>query len=375
MRILVYFHIYTDTIFESIIREMMDTLHSSGLFNDMMELRACITGPEIGRASEIVLSYPKTVIHHSNPNAGKDFERFTLHRLYDDCSHFSDDHYILYIHSKGVSRKSQKYPGVGRWRRLMLRTLCVYRHVAWTHLSYGADMVGLFFRNKPSNHFSGNFWWSRSAYIRTLPVPIGGRYLDPEMWIARMATLVISFSQFQGCMYHCQIDEDSFHAGVSTHTVLGDEPLWIIPWDRVVSVRFFYSDRSTDPFVPTPSDILTLQSLSAVADPAPEKKKIVEIMIRDSPMPIWLLEGMRITTPAHDRTHVIPAENVHVIEFGCCHNKTTIHLPSNHPVSLGVHLCKHRDPCYGHVKTAWFKDRADHVIATLSEKSPCLLIA
>jgi len=377
MRVLVYFHIYTDTIYESIIREMMDMISSSGLLSDMIELRACISGPEADRASEVVLSYPKTVIHQSNPHAGKEYERFTLHRMYDDCSHFSDDHYILYIHSKGVSRKSQRFPGVGRWRRIMLRTLTTYRHVAWTHLRYGADIVGLFLRRKPVNHFSGNFWWSRSAYIRTLPMPIGGKYLDPEMWVGRMATMAVSFSQFPGCLYHCPIDEDSFHMSISTQTVIGDDPAWIIPWDRVASVRFFYGDHSTDAFVPTPSDTLTMPSLgapAAITDPAFEKIKIVEIVVRDSQQPIWLLEHTNVVSSISYGGVVIPAANVDRIEFGCEHNRIPIRIDPNYPVSVGVHLCRNNDPCYGHVKTAWFRDKTDGIITTLPEKSPCLLI-
>lgn len=377
MRALVYFHVYTDTIYESILKEMMDIMQSSGLLHDIIQLRACITGSEVQRASEIISSYPNTVIHQSSQHSGKEFERFTLHRMHHDCSQFSDDHFILYIHSKGVSRKSQKFPGVAKWRRIMLQTLALYRHVAWTHLAYGADIFGLFFRNKPSNHFSGNFWWSRSAYIRTLPMPIGSRYLDPEMWITRMATMAVSLSQFPGCLYHCPIDEDSFHKTISVHTVLGDEPLWIIPWDRVVSVRFFYGTLTTEPFVPTPSDRISMPCLGAgsMDDPAFEKIKTVEIIIRNSPQPLWLLENTCALSASDHHCLVVPADNIDRIEFGCSHNRIRINIPSNHPVSLGVHLCNHNDPCYGHVKTAWFKNKDDNVVASLSERSPCLLIS
>ena len=30
------------------------------------------------------------------------------------------------------------------------------------------DAVGVAFEKIPTNHFSGNFWWSKSEYIKTL---------------------------------------------------------------------------------------------------------------------------------------------------------------------------------------------------------------
>ena len=34
-----------------------------------------------------------------------------------------------------------------------------------------------------SYHYSGNFWWSKSSYIKKLTSKIGDKYLDPELWI------------------------------------------------------------------------------------------------------------------------------------------------------------------------------------------------
>jgi len=32
-------------------------------------------------------------------------------------------------------------------------------------------------------HYSGNFWWANSTYIKKLPKVIGGSYTAPEFWI------------------------------------------------------------------------------------------------------------------------------------------------------------------------------------------------
>ena len=45
------------------------------------------------------------------------------------------------------------------------------------------DIYGCEYSKFPVNHFSGNFWWANSQYIRTLPKKIGNNYCDPEFWI------------------------------------------------------------------------------------------------------------------------------------------------------------------------------------------------
>ena len=42
-------------------------------------------------------------------------------------------------------------------------------------------------------HYSGNFWWASSKYIKTLPSNIGRNYLDPEAWLLRKKR-VLKFS-------------------------------------------------------------------------------------------------------------------------------------------------------------------------------------
>ena len=34
-------------------------------------------------------------------------------------------------------------------------------------------------------HYSGNFWWAKSDYIKNLDKEIGPKYLDPESWLLK----------------------------------------------------------------------------------------------------------------------------------------------------------------------------------------------
>ena len=45
------------------------------------------------------------------------------------------------------------------------------------------DVVGVTLFRYPKIHFSGNFWWSKSEHIYTLPYLISEKYLAPEMYI------------------------------------------------------------------------------------------------------------------------------------------------------------------------------------------------
>ena len=76
---------------------------------------------------------------------------------------------ILYIHTKGVLKKFGAY----EYRKyleyflienheLCLQTLNNYKCIGVTQQFYFDD-------NKYRNHFSGNFWWTNSSYVKTLP--------------------------------------------------------------------------------------------------------------------------------------------------------------------------------------------------------------
>lgn len=110
-------------------------------------------------------------------------EALTLTRLYEDCHKLlNDDDVVFYFHSKGItSYISNVGPGLikeHRIRHYWRNTLNHYMMTRWrdcvkaleTH-----DVVGLQCIEEPYKHLSGNFWWARASYIKTLPHPI-----DPD---------------------------------------------------------------------------------------------------------------------------------------------------------------------------------------------------
>jgi hypothetical protein len=51
------------------------------------------------------------------------------------------------------------------------------------------DLAGVEWGTEPEPHFSGNFWWATSDYLKTLPEPSG----NPELWVGQNQPRVRNF--------------------------------------------------------------------------------------------------------------------------------------------------------------------------------------
>lgn len=129
-----------------------------------------------------ILNDPKIDIVFRSKNMAF-YERYCLKALYCRCQ--KEDCRVLYLHSKGVSKRKGKSECVADWvecllyftvdlHEVMLEKLCVY------------DAVGSHLHLKKPIIFGGNFWWSKSSHIRKLSPYIRRRYGAPEMWIGEI---------------------------------------------------------------------------------------------------------------------------------------------------------------------------------------------
>jgi hypothetical protein len=106
-----------------------------------------------------------------------------------------NDGYVLYLHSKGVSSPDDELKA--RWRELMMRELVENWERCMLELPH-YDAIGVNWRDMPPvSHFSGNFWYAATRYLRTLPDfrayyespqyriwdPIHDKRLGCEFWI------------------------------------------------------------------------------------------------------------------------------------------------------------------------------------------------
>lgn len=141
----------------------------------------------------------KNISYIDNHIEPRDWEIPTLKSLKDYCDNASEETYVLYIHHKGVTRIGNQ--AVNDWRDLMMYFNVTKWRECVEQLDNGHDTAGVLWRgNYHHLHYSGNFWWARSSYIKKLPevrMPVENNYfgqfglgppgylhkMDAEFWI------------------------------------------------------------------------------------------------------------------------------------------------------------------------------------------------
>ena len=189
----VFWHVYVveDRLqrCKAIIRRQYDELESSGLLN-------WATQVHIGYVSKLpfplteVLDHPKIHIAVSKPTGHEGVTTSYLKRFCD--SHIGET-YVLYIHTRGVTRQPDtpaddwtlmiEHFNVTRWTKAI--------YLLQNYLTCGCELWPHRHRVRPddfSYHYSGNFWWARSSYIQCLPPPTyETRHMQSEDWVLQLA--------------------------------------------------------------------------------------------------------------------------------------------------------------------------------------------
>lgn len=107
-------------------------------------------------------------------------ENYTFRRIYEDCQNAEEEFYVMYIHTKGITScmrlmsknciLAQSFKNYYYWRQF-LNWGVIKRWRSCVDALDDNDVAGVNFFSSPSPHFSGNFWWAKSSYIKTLPNP------------------------------------------------------------------------------------------------------------------------------------------------------------------------------------------------------------
>jgi hypothetical protein len=129
--------------------------------------------------------------------ANKEFhnEADTLNFMLKKASEYSSNTPMLYVHAKGVSHTHPILKkNIGAW----VRYLDLYTINKWEECLRGLidnDAAGGLYEASNPKHFSGNFFWANSDYIKTLP-RINAYNIDNynrgEFWILSNTSKVYS---------------------------------------------------------------------------------------------------------------------------------------------------------------------------------------
>lgn len=153
-----FLHIAMMGRWKEIVNEQIQKISGSGLYERTDRLFVVLLGEN---PEEFPFRMGKIEVAYSSPNLSE-FEFPTLQRLWEFCQ--SNDGLIYYLHTKGVSRDTESTQA---WRRYMEHFI-IERHERCIKELETNDICGVDWFDKPWPHFSGNFWWATSRYVRQL---------------------------------------------------------------------------------------------------------------------------------------------------------------------------------------------------------------
>lgn len=183
-KIIGYIHICQLNKWEITFDLIMDAIKNYGLYNETFEIRVGIVNENAKYKHDFRFDNPKikiVVYGHSSR-----YERLTLEHMRESSE--KEDVQYWYAHTKGISHfnghDEHKKSCILDWINLLI----YHNFEKWTIASnklLSNDTYGCEYSKQHMNipHYSGNFWWANSQYIRTLPSKINDGYCDPEFWV------------------------------------------------------------------------------------------------------------------------------------------------------------------------------------------------
>jgi len=185
MKIYIYMHICCVNNWGDVLKHLLRKIRHSGLYAEIEKIRCCILG-DPSKHIHLLNNDPKIEIIDTNPCINL-FEPFTLNHLYADAKNSSEPFYVFYLHTKGI-RHAGENPHVVDW----VNYLCYFNIYHYTKcldaLNANFSTVGVNLQSSPVLHYSGNFWWANSEYIKTLDMCYLTSYNAPEFWITEKKT-------------------------------------------------------------------------------------------------------------------------------------------------------------------------------------------
>ena len=172
----VYLHTYCRKDYQQIVLDKIRKMKLSGLWDNINKFFIPVSGMR-EQDKEFFedlkyLSNKIKIFEHVNPVFNN--EPDTLNYIRNRAENFENNTPILYMHTKGVS---YDHFIVNKNVKAWVRYLDLYTIGHWKECMESLnefDIAGGCYVGEPKKHFSGNFWWANSDYIKTLP------YLDKE---------------------------------------------------------------------------------------------------------------------------------------------------------------------------------------------------
>jgi hypothetical protein len=178
----VFIHICAIENWRVIFEELIECIKSSGLYLLVSKIHLGILG-DFSVLQDDIFKDDKFNILYYDKNKFM-FETQTINHIKFFCENEEEEKekeiYILYLHTKGVRRAGNEEV-IKSWRQMMEYFLINKYNDCLKNLTYyntlGNNLINSFIfekekvsvSDKHTMHYSGNFWWSKKSYIKTLP--------------------------------------------------------------------------------------------------------------------------------------------------------------------------------------------------------------
>ena len=181
MKTYIYIHVCCINNWKTVFEHLYNTIKQSGLYDVVDNIFCNILTPELSLAQHPLFADPKIHILEINTNISL-FETHTINHLHTHAQ-MGEDFRVLYLHTKGVNHNSRLT--VAQWVDVMLYFNVTQYTTCLQLLQNGYDTVGinLYYGNQHTTHYSGNFWWTTSSYLRKLSPCVHTFYNAPEFWL------------------------------------------------------------------------------------------------------------------------------------------------------------------------------------------------
>jgi hypothetical protein len=160
----IYYHSYCVNDCLEKFNHTYSKIIDSNLIKDVSSINVVVCGPDYHSFSKSIKNYDKVNIYFSESDTSEDA---TLNFLWKDS--FKDNFNCLYLHSKGVTHGKNEC--ILSWVNYM-EYFCIYKYKDCLSALNNFNTVGVNLQHTPQDHYSGNFWWAKSDYIRKLIKPI-----------------------------------------------------------------------------------------------------------------------------------------------------------------------------------------------------------
>jgi hypothetical protein len=177
-KIFLFFHICCMNNYAQVTQEILNSIVDSGLYDDCDRIYYSLLGEPTDSFLRTLQTYSKLECVYTSYDI-TEFEYPLLTYLQDFAQH--NDAYLFYFHTKGVSQPYDLLKS--KWReRLIDKNINEYKKCI-SFLNKGCNVSGCGWKEHPSDtsiqtpyyifthsHFSGNFFWANSNYIKKLPL-------------------------------------------------------------------------------------------------------------------------------------------------------------------------------------------------------------